>query len=128
VSLVTTSSLHRLSARVGTPVEGARFRPTFVVDTGPEHRPGVEEHWVGRDLTIGAAVVRVRGVIPRCAVVDLDPISGEKDLPVLRALAGYGRVEGAVPPARVPEFGVDAVVVRPGRVALHDPVGVGRIE
>ena len=127
VSLVTTSSLHRLSARVGGPVEEARFRPTFVVDTGSEP-PGVEEHWVGRDLTIGDAVIRVRGAIPRCAVVDLDPVSGGKDLPVLRTLAGYGRGEGAVPPVREPEFGVDADVVRPGRVALHDPVAVGRTE
>lgn len=127
VSLVTTSSLHRLSARVGALVEGARFRPTFVVDTGPEP-PGVEARWVGRHLTLGDAEVRVRGPIPRCAVVDLDPVSGEKDLPVLRTLAGYGRGEGAVPPVREPEFGVDADVVRPGRVALHDPVAVGRTE
>jgi len=127
VSLVTSSSLHRLSARVGAPVDGARFRSTFVIDADHEG-PGVEEPWVGRELSIGSAVVRVRGVIPRCAVVDLDPVSGSKDLPVLRTLAGYGRAEGAVPPAREPEFGVDADVVRPGRVALHDPVGVGRIE
>ena len=127
VSLVTTSSLHRLSALVGRPVEGSRFRPTFVVGTDGEP-PGAEEHWVGRELTVGGAVVRVRGVVPRCAVVDLDPVSGRKDVPVLRALAGYGRGEGAVPPAREPEFGVDADVVRPGSVALRDPVAVGRTE
>jgi uncharacterized protein len=127
VSLVTTSSLHRLSALVGGPVEAARFRATFVVDTRGEP-PGVEERWVGRELTVGAAVVRVRGLMPRCAVVDHDPASGGRHLPVLRTLAGYGRGEGAVPAVREPEFGVDADVVRPGRVALHDPVAVGRTE
>lgn len=124
VSLVTTSSLHRLAARLGRPVSGARFRPTFVVDTAGLPA-GVEAHWAGRELAVGGAVVRVRGAVPRCAVVDLDPVSGAKDLPVLRTLAGYGRGEGAVP-AREPEFGVDADVVSPGPVALGDPVAVGR--
>jgi uncharacterized protein YcbX len=127
VSLVTTSSLHRLSARLGRPVESARFRPTFVVDTDGEPA-GVERHWAGREVTVGGAVVRVRGPVPRCAVIDLDPVSGRKDVPVLRTLAGYGRGEGAVPPAREPEFGVDADVVRPGMVACGAPVAVGRTE
>jgi uncharacterized protein YcbX len=127
VSLVTTSSLHRLSALLGRPVEAARFRPTFVLDTDGEP-PGVERRWVGRELTVGGAVVRVRGPVPRCAVIDLDPVSGRKDVPVLRTLAGYGRGEGAVPPAREPEFGVDADVVRAAPVACGDPVAVGRTE
>jgi hypothetical protein len=61
-------------------------------------------------------------------VIDLDPVSGRKDVPVLRTLAGYGRGEGAVPPAREPEFGVDADVVRAAPVACGDPVAVGRTE
>lgn len=124
VSLVTTSSLHRLSAEVGAPVEGARFRPTFVVDTGSA-APYVEDDWTGRELNLGTAVVRVRGAVPRCAVVDLDPVSGVRDAPVLRALAGYRRGPGAV---REPAFGVDADIVRPGRVMVDDLVSVGRTE
>lgn len=124
VSLVTTSSLHRLSAEVGAPVEGARFRPTFVVDTGAA-APYVEDHWAGRELSLGSAVVRVRGPVPRCAVVDLDPVSGARDAAVLRTLAGYRRGQGAV---REPAFGVDADIVRPGRVTVDDQVSVGRTE
>ena len=119
VSLVGASSLHRLSAVVGRPVSGARFRPTFVVDT-PGEPAHAEDRWVGRELAVGSAVVRVRGVVPRCAVVDLDPVSGLRDLPVLTALAGYRRGNGEV------RFGVDADVVRPGRVDLGDSVVVGR--
>jgi len=121
VSLVTTSSLHRLSALAGHPGQGARFRPTFVVDTTGE-RPHLEDGWVGRAIALGSAVVRVRGVIPRCAVVDLDPVSGLRDVPVLATLAGYRRVQGEV------LFGVDADVVRPGRVGPGDQVVAGRTE
>lgn len=127
VSLVTTSSLQWLSARVGAPVDSARFRPTFVVDTGAA-APHVEDLWVGRELSIGPAVVRVRGAVPRCAVVDLDPVSGLRDLSVLHALASYGRGEGALPRAHEPIFGVDADVVRPGQVDAGDRLILGRTE
>ena len=121
---MTTSSLHRLSAEIGRPVDGARFRPTFVVDAGAA-APYVEDHWTGRELSLGSAVVRVRGPVPRCAVVDLDPVSGVRDAPVLRTLAGYRRGLGAV---REPAFGVDADIVRPGRVTVDDMITVGRTE
>lgn len=119
VSLVTTGSLRELSARVGEPVAPERFRPTLVVDTGAD-TPGVETSWAGRELAVGSAVLRVRGAVPRCAVVDLDPVSGRRDLPVLHALAGYGRGQGE------PCFGVDADVVVPGHVSAGDALVLGR--
>jgi uncharacterized protein YcbX len=119
VSLVLTSSLHALSARVGAPVAGERFRPTFVVDSG-DAPPGCEAAWVGREVAVGEAVLRIRGAVPRCAVVDLDPVSGRADLPVLKTLSGYGRSDGE------PRFGVDADVVRPGHVATGDDLVRGR--
>jgi uncharacterized protein YcbX len=60
--------------------------------------------------------VRVRAAVPRCAVIDLDPQTGRRDAPVLKALAGSGEQPSAI------EFGVDAVVTAPGRVALGDIV------
>ena len=86
VTLVTTSSMRLLAMRVGRQVGSERFRSTFLVETGdsPAH---VEDSWVGRELRVGGAAVRVRGVVPRCAVVDLDPVSGQVDAPVLRELS-----------------------------------------
>ena len=49
-------------------------------------------------------------MVPRCAVVDLDPVSGERSRHVLKALGGYRQQSGEV------VFGVDAVVTKPGRV------------
>lgn len=119
VSLVTTSSLARLERAVGRPVEAERFRSTLVLDTGglPEH---VEDDWVGRELRVGEAVLRVRGRVPRCAVVDLDPVSGARTEPVLRALGGYRRVDSEIC------FGVDADVTVAGRVRVGDRAVLGR--
>jgi uncharacterized protein YcbX len=119
VTVLTTSSMQHLAARVGSPVDSARFRSTFLLDT-PGADPHVEDAWVGRELRLGEATVQVRGTVPRCAVVDIDPVSADRSVPVLRTLGGYRRGEGEI------YFGVDAVVVRPGSVRAGDPAGLER--
>lgn len=119
VSLVTSSSLRLLAERLGVPVAGERFRATFLLAT-PGLDPHAEDGWVGHELQLGEATVRVRGPVPRCAVVDLDPVSGARDVPVLRTLAGYRRGDGEI------RFGVDADVTVPGRVSVGDRVVLGR--
>jgi uncharacterized protein YcbX len=118
VSLVTSASLERLEAEVGAPVESAQFRATVTVATRgePAH---VEDSWIGQLLRLGDAEVEVRGALPRCAVVDLDPATGERRAAVLRALAGYRRDRGEI------VFGVDAVVTQPGRVDVNAVVKRG---
>lgn len=113
VTLVTTSSMRLLSDRVGRGLESARFRSTFVLDTGTDE-PHVEDGWVGRRITLGAATVLVRGMVPRCAVVDLDPVTGLDDLSVLSTLGGYRRGSGEI------SFGVDAAVTVEGWVSTGD--------
>ena len=63
------------------------------------------------------AAVRVNALVPRCAVIDLDPVSGVANAPVLKALAARPD-----PPAPDLPFGVDAFVVDPGVVRPGDPV------
>lgn len=119
VAVVTTSSMRHLADRVGAPVDSARFRSTFLLDDEGDG-PHVEDGWVGRELRLGAATVRVRGVVPRCAVVDIDPVTAERSVPVLKTLGGYRRGEGEI------YFGVDAVVVRPGVVRAGDVAALER--
>jgi uncharacterized protein len=115
VALLTTVSMRLLAQRLGREVDSARFRSTFLVDTG-DCPPHVEDSWIGRELRVGRATVRVRGVVPRCAVVDLDPVTGRNDAAVLRELAAYRLGQGEV------SFGVDAVVTAAGRVGAGDRV------
>ena len=119
VTVVTTASMSLLALRLGRDVDSERFRSTFLVDTGdcPAH---VEDSWVGRELRVGEATVRVRGVMPRCAVVDLDPVTGRNNGSVLAELSGYRRSHSEI------HFGVDAVVTAPGRVRTGDQVQLDR--
>jgi uncharacterized protein YcbX len=104
---VTSSSLRWLEERAGEAVDAVRFRSTFVIDGAEDGR--IEDSWVGRELQVGEARLEVVSRIPRCAVIDLDPETGQRDRSLLKALDG-------------PElaFGVDAVVVTPGLVRVGD--------
>ena len=116
VSLVTTSSVAEVARRTGSGTDdGARFRATFVVDTGSSP-PFAEDSWTGHRLRIGDAVVGVRGPQPRCAVIDRRPGAGGRDVEALKALARDRRVGKEI------VFGVDADVVSPGHVWLGSPV------
>lgn len=117
VTLVTTGSLSRLGERVGHDVEDARFRATFLVDA---EEPHVEDSWIGRRLRVGDATLQVRATVPRCAVVDVGPATGLRDVPVLKSIAGYRRGEHEV------HFGVDAEVVVPGTVRTGDSAELER--
>ena len=117
VTLVTDASLARLSDEVSAPVEGARFRATFQLDAAGL-RPYAEEGWVGRRLRIGTAEVRVRSVVPRCAVIDHHPASGVRDLELLQALGSRRRVHDEL------GFGIDAEVTVPGQVTRGDTVAL----
>jgi uncharacterized protein len=118
VTVLTTASVRLLSEQVGYDVESERFRSTFLLDVDGE--PHEEDSWVGRELRLGEAVVVVRGPVPRCAVVDLDPENGVERQPVLSTLARYRRVRKDVC------FGVDATVVTPGVVNAGDVADLER--
>jgi hypothetical protein len=81
----------------------------FLVDTG-DSTSHVEDSWVGQ------ATVRVRGVVPRCGVVNLDPVTAQNDASVLAEHPVCRLSRGEI------NFGVDAVVTAPGRVRTGDRV------
>ncbi|WP_457254393.1 MOSC domain-containing protein [Pedococcus sp. P5_B7] len=110
VSVVTTGELERLSGRMlaagVTPPPGldARFRATITLDAAQDAAPGTH-------LRVGSATIEVQRRIDRCAVVDIDPATGRRQVPVLAHLE---RHDGLL------TFGVDARVVAPGRVEVGD--------
>src|SRR5699024_5283393 len=111
-TMIATASLADLADRAARPeliAEAARFRATFVIDTD---LPYAEETWEGREIRrgesgLGEIRVRVRGPVHRCAVMDLDPVTGERNARVLRTLAGYRPTNAAGEPV----FGVYAEIV-----------------
>jgi uncharacterized protein YcbX len=125
VHLVTTATLGRIAAATpsGT-ADAVRYRPNLVVRTGTG-AGFVENHWVGRDVRIGAALVlRVLVPTPRCAVPTLAHGSLPGDPDALRVPARSNRRVPVPQLGPLPCVGVYARVVRAGTVHLGDRVTV----
>ena len=105
VTVVTTASLGEIDG------DAARFRATLVVET---EEPWVEDSWLGREVEVGGARLRIGGPVPRCAVIDHRPETGERDSRLLKDLVRRRPTNTAGEPM----FGVYATVTRPGRVAV----------
>lgn len=111
LSLITTRSVESIGALLGADLDVRRFRPNLVIEAfGAAAFP--EDEWVGRVLTVGTTSVRVDAHDKRCVVVNVDPVTGRRDPAVLRAIATH----------RDSLLGVYGSTVRPGRVAVGDPV------
>lgn len=93
-SLLGTATLNELARQLDAPQlvkQDARFRSTFFLET---ERAFEEEKWSGQIIRLeGEAFplhtleIRVGEPIGRCAVVDSNPISGVRDLKILKHLA-----------------------------------------
>jgi uncharacterized protein len=119
VSAESVAELGRQAGREGDP-DARRFRMLLEIEGCAS--PHEEDTWDGRQVRVGAAVVRVRGQVPRCVVTTQDPDSGVKDLDTLKTIRRYrGRMTGEDGDPGLP-FGMYAEVETPGVAQLGDPV------
>lgn len=108
IAILNKASLAALGARLGLPLAQERFRGNIWLDG---LAPFAEFDLVGREVRIGAALLRVRERITRCVATGVDPQTGLPDADTLGGLQdGWGHKD----------FGVYAEVVEGGRVAKGD--------
>lgn len=108
VSILTLASLDALSDHMGTPLSPDRFRGNLWLAGGQAFE---EFNWIGRDLQIGTAVLRIKERITRCRATMTNPETGRVDADTLGTLKSvYGHQD----------FGVYAEVVQGGEIALQD--------
>jgi uncharacterized protein YcbX len=110
VSLIGLPSLRDYESRVGARRHRRRFRANVWFSGAA---PFAEFDWIGRQIQIGRATLRVLKRIPRCRATEVNPTTAERDAdPVaeLRALYGHG------------DLGVYAQVVEGGRFAVGDAI------
>jgi len=87
VSLISDGSLRALGRHAGVDeVDGRRFRMNVEIEGCDEHE---EDGWIGSELDVGGARIRISGPVGRCVVTTRNPDSGVSDLDTLNTLAGY---------------------------------------
>jgi uncharacterized protein YcbX len=113
VSVISRQAVARIGALAGRELTPLRFRPSVVIDA-PGEAAFPEEELIGRSVSLGAARVRLDLPDKRCMVINVDPVTAERDPAVLRAVAG----------ARDACAGVYGSCEVPGVVRVGDPVEV----
>ena len=112
LSLVTSQTLAGFAAAAGIAEDARRFRMNLEFDW-PGAAPFAEDALVGRRLGIGPRVeIAIVEPDARCAMIGIDPASGESDRMVLRTLAD--RHGGTL--------GLYAAVLREGIVSEGDAI------
>jgi uncharacterized protein YcbX len=120
VSMISRGSLAVLAlVAEQAAVDARRFRMTIEID-GVE--AFAEDGWIGRELRIGEASIRLNGHVGRCIVTSRHPESGAVDLPTLDLLRSFRSGLDTTEPS---PFGVYGEVVRPGAVRVGDRVELG---
>ncbi|MFV2051750.1 MOSC domain-containing protein [Aliiroseovarius sp. YM-037] len=108
ISLCNLASGAAVGERLSQSLSPLRWRGNIWLD-GLE--AWAENDWIGQHIRIGTAELEVRAPIKRCLATTSNPDTGERDADTLGALNdGWGHQN----------FGVYAVVTKPGRIALGD--------
>ena len=110
VSIIGLESVAALGAKMGQALDPLRFRANIYVSGGT---PFAELEWVGREILLGNARLRVFKRTQRCAATEVNPDTAERDAKPPRALREYyGHAD----------LGIYAEVLGGGRVAVGDPL------
>lgn len=119
VSLVSRASVEMARSQPGgEAIQERHFRMNFYIDGA---RPHEEDEWIGgAPVRIGGTTVSVKARDPRCVMTTLHPDSGERGPNTLRVITSYRTDQ-----PKEANFGVYAVVLEPGDVAVGDDVVVG---
>ncbi|MDJ0553827.1 MAG: MOSC domain-containing protein [Microcoleaceae cyanobacterium MO_207.B10] len=108
ISIISQATMDNLGEKAGKILDVRRFRPNIVVE-------GIDA-WsefdlVGQKLRLGDAEITVTAKIGRCMNIEVDPNTGERDIPLLSVLKeNFGHVN----------TGILATVDSDGGVAVGD--------
>lgn len=113
MNVLTTSSMRHLQALLpDADIRVERFRPNILVDDEGESDSIREHEWVGRDIAIGGARLKVVMDCPRCTIASARQPGIDKDTRISRAMVNHMRQS----------ISVYCEVAAPGTVQERDAV------
>lgn len=108
VSILNLASHRAVAAQLGQDIEPERWRCNIWLESLSAWS---EFDWIGREIRIGGATLRVRERIKRCMLTATNPATGQRDADTLGGLkAGWDHTD----------FGIYAEVITGGPVACTD--------
>lgn len=83
LSLLSQETLNHLSQLTGKEIDSRRFRANVILENV---RAWEEFEWVGKTVLLGEAKLLISARINRCVNIEVNPETGQRDLPLLRVL------------------------------------------
>jgi uncharacterized protein YcbX len=112
ISLINMASLQDFESKVGGRRHRRRFRANVWFSGVPAW---AEREWIGQEMQVGGAVVKILRNIPRCPATQVNPVTADRDAdPVSELQHLYGHKD----------LGVYAEVIDGGRFAVGDAMEV----
>ncbi|MBV9388407.1 MAG: MOSC domain-containing protein [Chroococcidiopsidaceae cyanobacterium CP_BM_ER_R8_30] len=108
ISLISAATINQLSEIAGHLIDVRRFRPNIVLEGISAWE---EFSWVEQEFELGQARIAITAPINRCLNIDVNPDTGERDIPLLSLLQKHFQHK---------QTGVLAKVITTGPVALGD--------
>ncbi len=91
ISIINLSSLKDLEKITQTVLDPLRFRANIWLDGIP---PWAEFEWINKKILIGAVHITVTSRIDRCAAINVNPNTAERDQNIIKALKrGYQHID-----------------------------------
>jgi MOSC domain-containing protein len=114
VSLINLSSIAALETAMDAAIDPLRFRANVYFAGAPAWR---EHDWIGAEITLGTARLRIVSPITRCAATQVNPVTAARDLDIPSALdRHFGHIN----------MGIYAEVLAPGPIAPGDELSAPR--
>ncbi len=108
--IINLASVRDLERVAGAPLNPLRFRPNVIVDTGT---PWQELDWIGKTLKSGDVELEALTRTRRCAAINVDPDTGQRNMDLLAHLArNWSHTD----------FGIYAKVTTAGDLAINVPL------
>ncbi|MBB3992737.1 hypothetical protein GGR95_000356 [Sulfitobacter undariae] len=107
VSLCNVASQTALEEIAQAPLQSERWRGNFWFDGAAAWD---EFDWVGREMRLGTALLKIEAPIRRCMATAANPQTGLRDVDTLKALNTLGHQD----------FGIYASIIKSGDVACGD--------
>ena len=112
VSIINLASVAAIEGAAGQPVDPLRFRSNLYVDGWPGWH---EFSLLGETLAIGDVRLKVKKNIVRCAAINVDPVTAERDLNLPKTMVQHFGHD---------DCGVYAEIITGGTVAAGDMIEI----